>query len=42
MFHKLVDHLGLFHELNGPIFDGAVNNQDVVYHQKFDPFGDSK
>eukprot|EP00897_Mesotaenium_endlicherianum_P005530 jgi/Mesen1/5004/ME000025S04403 len=38
VFHKLVDHLHLFHELKGPIFDG-YGTQGFGYHEPYDPLG---
>jgi len=39
VYHKLVDHLKLFHELKGPIFGAAYSTADKVYHEPYDVLG---
>lgn len=39
VYHKLVDHLGLFHELQGPVFgSGGGTDPDDAPHVPYDPF----
>lgn len=37
VYHKLVDHLGLFHELQGPVFGASADPEDAP-HTPYDPF----